>query len=118
MDSASGVCSREYGTLKWAMTKCNNDNNCKWLHDHGCDDENWRFCPNIDINKYLTHRAAQRPEGCSKIQIDKSKTRKLNENKFADHQLQAPKKLNTENIKHNSYHKYYVVTYCCLYYCN
>ena len=82
LDSASYVCSSEYGPLEWAMKKCNKDNTCKWLHDHGCDNENWRFCPNVDINKYLNPRAAQRSESCSKMKPNKEKIGNLNVNYF------------------------------------
>ena len=60
--AGQNVCSgNAYGTLEWAMTKCNNDNKCNWLHDHGCDGKNWRFCSDVEIDNY------KGGDGCSKI---------------------------------------------------
>merc|ERR1712113_1136634 len=37
-------CSEWYGTLADAKTRCDNDPNCKALHDWNCDGKNWRYC--------------------------------------------------------------------------
>ena len=60
------ACSRKYDTLEWAKEQCNNDINCKWLHDYGCDDKNWRFCSKGDIQGYTG------VGGCSKIKPGKN----------------------------------------------
>jgi hypothetical protein len=62
-DSASSVCSVSFGTLDWAKEQCDNDVSCKWLHDFGCDDKNWRFCPNVDLDNYK----GAGTKGCSQI---------------------------------------------------
>ena len=60
-NDAAYVCSGELGTLNWAVEQCNNNINCKWLHDYACDGADWRFCPNVDIN---VHKGQG---GCSKL---------------------------------------------------
>ena len=60
-NSASDVCSAKTGTLEWATEQCDNDVNCNWLHDYGCDVKHWRFCSNVDIDDYKGNG------GCSKI---------------------------------------------------
>ena len=67
LNSAAQVCSAEYGTLGWAKQQCDNDINCKWLHDYGCDDVNWRFCSNINHDDYLYQ--GTNIQGCSKVKI-------------------------------------------------
>ena len=65
LNSASSDCSGESGTLEWAMEQCNSNTNCKWLHDYGCDNKNWRFCTDTNIADYLYEGDGQ--EGCSKV---------------------------------------------------
>ena len=55
------ACSSDVGTLEWAMQQCDNDANCNWLHDHGCDSRNWRFCSNSSIDDF------NGDGGCSRI---------------------------------------------------
>ena len=59
-----GPCSSEYGTFEWAKGQCDDDVNCKWLHDWGCDDENWRYCSNVGIDDHIVIGGT---DGCSKI---------------------------------------------------
>ena len=57
-------CFGEVGTLEWAEGQCNDDVNCKWLLDWGCDDENWRYCSNVGIDDHIVIGGT---DGCSKI---------------------------------------------------
>ena len=34
------------------MNECNQREECTHLNDHGCDDQNWRYCVNVDIGFY------------------------------------------------------------------
>ena len=65
LKSGSKDCSEEQGELEWAMKKCDSDSNCKWIHDLKCDNKTWRFCPNVEIEKYINR--GDRPQSCSKI---------------------------------------------------
>ena len=53
LNSASKVCSDEFGTLEWATQQCEKDVNCNWLHDRDGDNKNWKFCPNVYLQEYL-----------------------------------------------------------------
>ena len=61
INKGSDSCSSQFGTLEWAMQQCDNDANCNWLHDHGCDSRNWRFCSNSSIDDF------NGDGGCSRI---------------------------------------------------
>ena len=66
-NSVSDYCSNDYGTLTWAIEKCDNDPNCEFIHDYGCDNASWRYCPNLlaDANKNNQGKA------CSKLKKGK-----------------------------------------------
>ena len=40
------------GTREWAENECNQNKKCTHLNDWGCDDKNWRYCVNVDIEEY------------------------------------------------------------------
>ena len=61
--SGFSVCSDESGTLEWAAEQCNKDDNCNWLHDAFCDNEKWRFCPNVRIEDLPDSKT----DSCSKL---------------------------------------------------
>ena len=42
-DAGSGTTGR-HGTLEDMQAVCDADPNCGWLHDYGCDANNWRAC--------------------------------------------------------------------------
>ena len=65
INKGSDSCSSQFGTLEWAGQQCDNDMNCNWLHDYGCDNKNWRFCPNTNIDDFSGDG------GCSKIKSGK-----------------------------------------------
>ena len=52
-NSAKWDCSNDKGSLEWATSKCTETVNCGWIHDYNCDNKNWRFCFNIDVNDYI-----------------------------------------------------------------
>ena len=52
LDTHSKKCSKEHGTLEWAMNECNKNEDCTHLDDYICDDKNWRYCVNVDIENY------------------------------------------------------------------
>jgi len=54
----SDSCSSEYGTRGWAIYECNKNEDCTHLDNYGCDDENWRFCVNVDIKSHKNPSAA------------------------------------------------------------
>jgi len=60
-NSVSGDCSTEYGTVEWAIEKCDKDPNCLFIHDYGCDDKNWRYCTNLLIDE------DNQGEACSRL---------------------------------------------------
>ena len=70
LNSASKVCSDEFGTLEWATQQCEKDVNCNWLHDHSGDNKNWRLCPNVNIYDYLSN-APEDEIGMSKLKPSK-----------------------------------------------
>ena len=47
--SNSVICSSEYGTMTWAIAECDNDPSCEFIHNPGCDNENWKYCPNRSV---------------------------------------------------------------------
>ena len=62
-NSVSDDCSTEYGTVTWAIEKCDKDPSCQFIHDYGCDDENWRYCPNLLIDESSDNQG----EACSRL---------------------------------------------------
>ena len=52
------ACSSKYGTLEWATNECDQNEDCTHLDDYGCDDANWRYCVNVDIETYKDQSAA------------------------------------------------------------
>ena len=70
--ASSTACSGEYGTLDWAQKQCDNDSECTWLHDYGCDGANWRFCKKQEIHIWMDESG--KSGGCSK-----TKGKKINE---------------------------------------
>ena len=67
-DSVAYDCSNEYGTLTWAIEKCDKDPNCHLIHDHSCDDANWRYCPNLLVDASRDNHG----KACSKLKIGKT----------------------------------------------
>lgn len=65
MNSAKDVCSKEKGTLEWALQRCEETLNCDWIHNFGCDNQTWRFCFDIDVKNYI----APNENGCAKIKL-------------------------------------------------
>ena len=63
MNSAKDDCSNEKGSLEWAIQRCEETINCNWIHDFKCDNQNWRFCFNIDVKDYI----APNQNGCAKV---------------------------------------------------
>ena len=63
MNSAKDDCSNEKGTLEWAIQRCEEIVNCHWIYDFECDNQNWRFCFNVDVNDYI----APNENGCAKV---------------------------------------------------
>ena len=72
-NSVSGDCSTEYGTVEWAIEKCDKDPNCQFIHDHGCDDKNWRYCPNLLIDESLDNQG----KACSRLKSGKTLVQKF-----------------------------------------
>ena len=62
-NALSPYCSTEYGNSSWAMTKCQEHDNCNFIHDYGCDGTNWRYCPNINKDQHLNTGSSV--EACS-----------------------------------------------------
>ena len=67
-NSVSDDCSTEYGTVSWAIEKCDKDPNCQFIHDYGCDDKNWRYCPNLLIDESLEYQG----KACSRLKSGKT----------------------------------------------
>ena len=64
-NSAGDGCSTEYGTLTWAIEKCDNDLNCDFIHDYGCDNANWRYCPNLRVDESVDNQG----QACSRLKL-------------------------------------------------
>ena len=64
-NSVSDDCSNEYGTLTWAKEKCDKDPNCHFIHDYGCDNASWRYCPNLLVDASRDNQG----KACSKLKI-------------------------------------------------
>ena len=65
LDSVGYDCSTEYGTLSWASKKCDKDPNCEFVHDYGCDNASWRYCPNLLVDQNWNNQG----QACSRLKI-------------------------------------------------